>query len=222
MATKKAAVKKGLPASKTAASKTAANKTAASKTASANGSTKKLAPTKTAAKGVAAKKTPATKAPAKKAPAPKQAAKVVAKSAAKKKGEDNYTDPALREKIKDEVMAGDKGGHPGQWSARKAQLVAHEYVAEGGGYKHPRNEAQEHLKEWGDEKWHTADGKPAIRDDGQGQEETHRYLPGKAWAELSPEEKKATDAKKVRGSRTGKQFIANTEKAKQARKHAEK
>ncbi len=117
-------------------------------------------------------------------------------------------------------MAGDKGGKPGQWSARKAQLVAHEYVAEGGGYKHPRNEAQQHLKQWGDEHWHTADEKPAIRDDAEGHEETHRYLPDEAWKELSPEEKKATDDKKVRGSREGKQYVANTKKANEARHHA--
>ena len=164
----------------------------------------KKAPAKKATTKAAVKKSASKKAPAK-------------KTASKSKQDDNYTKPELREKIKDEVMAGDKGGRPGQWSARKAQLVAHEYVAEGGGYKHPRNEAQEHLKQWGDEKWHTADGKPAI----QG-ETTHRYLPDEAWKELSPEQKKATDEKKVRGSRKGKQFVANTEKAKQARKHAEK
>ncbi len=166
-----------------------------------------------ATKKVSAKKSAAKKAPAKKTAAKKSSAK---KPAAKAKSEDNYTKPELREKIKDEVMAGDKGGRPGQWSARKAQLVAHEYVAEGGAYKHPRNEAQEHLKQWGDEKWHTADGKPAIQGD-----ETHRYLPDKAWEELSPAEKKATDAKKVRGSKKGKQFVPNTDKAKEARKHAD-
>ena len=171
-------------------------------------SSKKTAPKKAGVKEAAVKKTPAKKSAAKKAAAKKPAS---SKSAGK---EDNYTKPELREKIKAEVMAGDKGGRPGQWSARKAQLVAHEYVAEGGGYKHERNEAQEHLKEWGDEKWHTADGKPAI----QG-ETTHRYLPDEAWKELSPAEKKATDEKKVRGSRKGKQFVANTEKAKDARKH---
>ncbi len=192
-----------------------ATKKAAAKKTSAT--TEKPAATKTAAK-TSTKKAAVKASAAKRAPAKKQAAK----ASTKKKSEENYTDPELREKIKEEVMAGDKGGRPGQWSARKAQMVAHEYVAEGGGYKHPRNEAQEHLKEWGDEKWHTADGKPAIRDDGQGQQETHRYLPDQAWAELSPEEKKATDAKKVKGSRAGKQFVANTEKAKQARKHAEK
>ncbi len=181
----------------------------------------------------AAKKTPAKKSSAKKSAAKKAPAKAAAKTTAPKKSpskkasakhtstkDDNYTKPELREHIKEEVMAGDKGGKPGQWSARKAQLVAHEYVAEGGGYKHPRNEAQQHLKQWGDEHWHTADEKPAIRDDGNGHEETHRYLPDEAWKELSPEEKKATDDKKVHGSQEGKQYIANTKKASEARHHA--
>jgi hypothetical protein len=175
---------------------------------------KKSAAKKTApAKKTAAKKTSAKKTAAKKVPAKKQAAKNAAKHAAG----DNYTKPELREKIKKEVIAGDKGGRPGQWSARKAQMVAHEYVAEGGGYKHPRDEAQQSLKDWGEEKWHTASGEKAV----QG-EETHRYLPDAAWKELSPEERKATDAKKVRGSKKGKQFVANTPEASEARRHAEK
>jgi hypothetical protein len=43
-----------------------------------------------------------------------------------------YTKPALRESIKKRVMAGSKGGKPGQWSARKAQLTASEYKKAGG------------------------------------------------------------------------------------------
>ncbi len=112
-------------------------------------------------------------------------------------------------------MAGEKGGRAGQWSARKAQLVAREYEAQGGGYKHPRDAAQTSLKEWGDERWHTADGKQAM----QGKD-THRYLPDKAWKELSPEQRKATDRKKVAGARRGKQFVANTASAAKARKKA--
>ena len=46
-----------------------------------------------------------------------------------------YTNPSLRNKIKNQVMAGSKGGNPGQWSARKAQLVAKKYKAAGGGYR---------------------------------------------------------------------------------------
>ncbi len=156
-----------------------------------------------------------TKSPAKKSPAKKSAPK---KAAHKKSASaDNYTDPALRERLKDQITAGDKGGRPGQWSARKAQLLAHEYTAQGGGYKHPRDENQQHLKDWTDEHWHTADNQPAI----QG-EETHRYLPDEAWNQLTPAQKKATDKKKVAGSKSGKQFVPNTEPASKARKSAAK
>ena len=46
-----------------------------------------------------------------------------------------YTKPGLRESIKKRITAGSKGGKPGQWSARKAQMVASEYKKAGGGYK---------------------------------------------------------------------------------------
>lgn len=45
---------------------------------------------------------------------------------------------------------------------------------------------------------------------------TKRYLPEKAWASLSPKEREDTDQKKRAGSKQGKQFVANTEKAKRA------
>jgi len=51
-----------------------------------------------------------------------------------------------------------------------------------------------------------------------GKKSTERYLPKKAWAKLSPEERKRTDDKKKRESRQGKQFVANTERAKKARR----
>jgi hypothetical protein len=47
----------------------------------------------------------------------------------------NYTKPAMRERLFNKIKAGDKGGKPGQWSARKAQMLAKEYKANGGGYK---------------------------------------------------------------------------------------
>ena len=40
----------------------------------------------------------------------------------------------MRKRIFEKVKAGGKGGKPGQWSARKAQMVAREYKAKGGGY----------------------------------------------------------------------------------------
>jgi hypothetical protein len=54
-----------------------------------------------------------------------------------------------------------------------------------------------------------------------GQKSTERYLPEAAWAKLSPEERRKTDEKKQRGSLTGKQFVANTDRAKKARRAVE-
>jgi hypothetical protein len=47
----------------------------------------------------------------------------------------NYTKPSLRKRLFNEIKAGSKGGKPGQWSARKAQMLAKRYKAAGGGYK---------------------------------------------------------------------------------------
>ena len=46
-----------------------------------------------------------------------------------------YTKPTLRKQIFERIKAGDNGGASGQWSARKAQLLAVEYKKAGGGYK---------------------------------------------------------------------------------------
>ena len=47
----------------------------------------------------------------------------------------NYTQPGKRKQIFNRIKAGGSGGAPGQWSARKAQMVAKAYKAAGGGYK---------------------------------------------------------------------------------------
>jgi hypothetical protein len=46
-----------------------------------------------------------------------------------------YTKPAMRKALFSKIKAGSKGGDPGEWSARKAQMLAREYKAKGGGYK---------------------------------------------------------------------------------------
>jgi hypothetical protein len=46
----------------------------------------------------------------------------------------NYTKPTMRKAIFERIKAGTKGGNPGQWSARKAQLLAVQYKSKGGGY----------------------------------------------------------------------------------------
>jgi hypothetical protein len=46
-----------------------------------------------------------------------------------------YTKPTMRKRLFEKIKAGSKGGDAGEWSARKAQLLAKEYKAAGGGYK---------------------------------------------------------------------------------------
>jgi len=59
--------------------------------------------------------------------------------AAKKKSKvneaGNYTKPTMRKRLFNKIKAGTKGGKAGQWSARKAQMLAKQYKAAGGGYK---------------------------------------------------------------------------------------
>jgi|TARA_R100000353_G_scaffold113813_1_gene81476 hypothetical protein len=55
------------------------------------------------------------------------------KSTVNKSG--NYTKPALRKRLFYRIKAGSKGGRAGQWSARKAQMLARAYKKAGGGYK---------------------------------------------------------------------------------------
>ena len=47
----------------------------------------------------------------------------------------NYTKPTMRKNLFNKIKAGSKGGKPGQWSGRKAQMLAKQYKAKGGGYK---------------------------------------------------------------------------------------
>ena len=47
----------------------------------------------------------------------------------------NYTKPTMRKRLFNQIKAGSKGGKPGQWSARKAQMLAKRYKEKGGGYK---------------------------------------------------------------------------------------
>ena len=47
----------------------------------------------------------------------------------------NYTKPTMRKNLFNKIKSGSKGGKPGQWSARKAQMLAQQYKKKGGGYK---------------------------------------------------------------------------------------
>ena len=96
-----------------------------------------------------------------------------------------YTKPDLRERLKRKVIAGSKGGNPGQWSARKAQLLAAEYEKAGGGYTGKRSASQKSLSKWSEQDWRTKSGKPSLATG-------ERYLPKKAIEGLTAAEYAAT------------------------------
>ena len=128
-----------------------------------------------------------------------------------------YTKPELRKRIVASVKAGTQGGKAGQWSARKAQLVAQRYEKAGGGYTGAKTKAQSNLSKWTKEKWRTKSGKPST----QGPKATgERYLPSKAIKNLSAAEYAATTRAKRKGTKAGKQFVPNTPAAKRAGKAA--
>lgn len=109
------------------------------------------------------------------------------------------TNPAKWKSIVARVKAGSKGGDPGEWSARKAQLATQMYKKSGGGYSGAKSPSNS-LSKWSKQKWTTSDGSPS-----KGKK---RYLPEKAWKALSPSEKKATNRAKAEGNKRGKQFVA--------------
>ena len=110
------------------------------------------------------------------------------------------TDPALWDKIKAQVTEGDKGGHAGEWSARKAQLAVSEYKKAGGGYK-GKKAADNHLAQWTHEDWGTKSGGESLKTG-------ERYLPKDAREHLSEEEYKRTSAKKRADMQKGRQHSA--------------
>ncbi|MEH3144221.1 MAG: hypothetical protein PGN34_02470 [Methylobacterium frigidaeris] len=107
------------------------------------------------------------------------------------------TDPKLWDKVKKKVTQSSKGGKPGQWSARKAQLATHDYKEAGGGYEGKKSD-DNHLTQWTDEEWGTRSG----RESGKTGE---RYLPKKARESLSDEEYSRSTAKKRADTAKGKQ-----------------
>jgi hypothetical protein len=101
-------------------------------------------------------------------------------------------------------------------------MMASEYKKRGGDYntdKNGKDESQKNLDKWGEEEWQTKEGSGnAKQEDGT----EKRYLPKKAWEEMSEDEKEETDQRKKEQSKEGKQHVENTPKAKSARKNASK
>ena len=114
------------------------------------------------------------------------------------------TDEGKWKRVVAAVKASDKGGKPGQWSARKSQLATQRYKKSGGGYSGPKTESQKSLSKWTKEDWGTKSGKPST----QGAKATgERYLPKKARQALTSSEYAATTKAKREGTKAGKQFV---------------
>lgn len=101
------------------------------------------------------------------------------------------------------VKAGTKGGEPGEWSARKAQIAVRKYKESGGTYSGQKSESNSLVK-WTKQDWKTSDGSES-----KGKK---RYLPAKAWDNLSSGEKAATNRAKAKGNASGKQFVKQPDK----------
>ena len=114
----------------------------------------------------------------------------------------------MRKNLVAKIKAGSKGGKPGQWSARKAQMVAKQYKAKRGRLQIMKA-PQKSLKKWTKQKWRTKSGKPST----QGPKATgERYLPTSAIKSLSASEYAATSRAKRKGTKAGKQHVAQPKK----------
>lgn len=108
------------------------------------------------------------------------------------------TDPKLWDKVKADVTASDKGGKPGQWSARKAQAATRAYKEAGGGYEGGKSDDNS-LARWTQEEWDTKSGHNSG-------ETGERYLPKKARAAVSDHEYARSTEKKRSDTAKGRQF----------------
>jgi hypothetical protein len=114
-----------------------------------------------------------------------------------------HADKELWERIKKRVMADDKGGRKGEWSAVKAMIASKEYKKAGGTYI-GRKDTGKGLLKWIGEDWRTKSGKPSL-------ETGERFLPKKAIEALSEEQYRKTSAIKRKDMKAGKQFSKQPE-----------
>jgi hypothetical protein len=110
-----------------------------------------------------------------------------------------HANQPLWDRIKNKVQRDSKGGLPGQWSARKAQLLVKEYKDKGGKFTGEKD-SNNSLTKWTKQNWRTKSGKPSLKTG-------ERYLPYKAIKSLTSAEYARTTRKKREGMRKGKQFV---------------
>jgi len=118
------------------------------------------------------------------------------------------TNPSLWKKIVSEVKRSNKGGKPGQWSARKAQMAVKSYKKRGGRYSSKKSGSNS-LHRWTKQKWRTRSGKPSI----MGPKATgERYLPEKVIKRTSKKEYERSSRLKRRSIKKGKQYSRQSSK----------
>lgn len=125
------------------------------------------------------------------------------KSKSKKGTTSKKNKPALWKRIVARIKAGSKGGKPGQWSARKAQLAVAAYKKAGGGYVGKKSKKNS-LSKWTKQKWRTASGKKSS-------ETGEAYAPSKTISKLKSTAKgrkklAAANRKKRAATKAGKQY----------------
>jgi hypothetical protein len=109
------------------------------------------------------------------------------------------------EKLWEQSKAQAKAKMGGKHSARAMQLAGKIYKEKGGGYTGEKTADQKSLSKWGKEDWGTKSGKNSTL----GPKATgERYLPKKARAALTTSEYAATTKAKRKGTKAGKQFVA--------------
>ena len=102
-------------------------------------------------------------------------------------------------RIVSSVKSGSKGGRPGQWSARKAQIATARYKKAGGGYKGKKS-ASNKLSKWSKQKWDYV----SKGDKKKPKKKRGRYLPESVRKSLTKSQKAATNRKKRAASAKGK------------------
>lgn len=123
------------------------------------------------------------------------------------------TDPELWEKVKKEITESDKGGDPGKWSGRKAQMAVQEYKKRGGGYEDDGPDQDEtDLHKWTEEDWGTKSG-------GESANSGERYLPKKVRMLLTEDEYARSTQKKKDGD---EQFVDQPNDVKEKVAHIKK
>ena len=110
------------------------------------------------------------------------------------------TKPKLWKRIVASVKSGSKGGRPGQWSARKAQIATAIYKKAGGGYRGKKSSSNK-LTKWSKQKWDYV----SKGDKKKPRAKRGRYLPESVRKSLSKSEKAATNRAKRAATRKGKQ-----------------